>query len=191
VLRSRYSSITIGRQHLFEPPQAAMHQHSRVTWTNLHHLCGVGDGQIGDDAKQYRLTHRVREPGHQGERPIESVALFELDVGARAHVERGNRRCHPARPPPPFVDNPPVSDREQPPPKVVATTLEARQAAGDVDPHLRRDVLGIVDATPTHVPQQRRLMSPPQHSESVPVALTSPAKRALEILRRRDHGGRR
>lgn len=69
-----------------------------------------------------------------------------------------------------------MGDREQPAPEVGEVALESIDRAGDIDPHLRRDVIGCGRASGTQIPQQRRMVVTPQRGERVTVTGTGRAQ---------------
>ncbi len=109
---------------------------------DLSHAVGI---EPDDDAQQDHLRLITWEPGQVCKRGVEREAPceFAVDLGCvkLEHLRRDGIRAPPCFAPA-RIDHPPPADRERPSEERVAIARESTEATGDLEPDVRREILG-------------------------------------------------
>ena len=115
---------------------------------DLSHAVGI---EPGDDAQQDHLRLITWEPGQVCKRGVEREAPceFAVDLGCvkLEHLRRDGIRAPPCFAPA-RIDHPPPADRERPSEEGVAIARESTEATGDLEPDVRREILGTRSREP-------------------------------------------
>lgn len=163
---------------LGEAFEASVGEDADAALGTTHDRSDVGDRQIGDHAQQHGFGLIGWEPPDEFDGPIERSGTLGVDVGARCRPGLALALEDLVAVAPPsvasdLVDATPGGDREEPSAELVRVAIERGQAAGDLDPHRRRDVVRIVHALAAEVAEQEVLMRAPELAEGVAVARCS------------------
>lgn len=154
-----------------------MHEHAHVALALVHDLGHFRDREIGDHAEQHGFGLIGGEAADQCQCALERFGPFGLLRGGfdlrRPSRQRPLGAVLPILTPAhgsDVVDPASGGDREQPAPKIRLAALETVQAGGDLEPHRRRQIVGVRHAFAPEVSEEQMLVGAPQHPECFAVA---------------------